>query len=204
MKTFIYILIDPRDNQVRYVGKTKSINRRYYQHNSEASKIRNHKNNWLLSLKNNNLKPEMVTIDECEDDSWVLLEQWYIELFKSWGYKLTNLTKGGEGAYGYKHTEESKQKMSHGNKGKIISLETREKISKAVKGRKYSDEIKIKASQVAKKRGISPETRDKMVESRKRNGNYGKSEQTKAFISQKMKIIANEREIKNNRPTNKP
>lgn len=93
--------------------------------------------------------------------------------------------------------------MSHGNKGKIISLETREKISKAVKGRKYSDEIKIKASQVAKKRGIPPETRAKMVESRKRNNNYFKTKETKELISQKMKIIANDREIKNNRPINK-
>lgn len=204
MKTFIYILIDPRDNQVRYIGKTKNITRRFNQHISEASKIRTYKNNWLLQLKLNKLRPEIVVIDECEDNSWVMLEQWYIELFKSWGYKLTNLTKGGEGVYGYKPTEETLQKMSYANKGKVISLETRQKISAAVKGRKYSDEIKLKASQIAKKRGISFETRAKMIESRKRNGNYGKSEETKALISQKMKIIANEREIKNNRYSNKP
>ena len=199
MKTFIYILIDPRDNCVRYVGKTKSINRRFSQHMSEASKIRSHKNNWLLQLKLNKLVPEMVVIDECEDDSWVLLEQWYIELFKSWGFNLTNLTKGGEGVYGYIATEEVRQKISHGNKGKVISEETRQKISKALKGKKYSDERKMKYAQAAKKRGISPETKAKMIESRKRNGNYSKSEETKALISQKMKIVANERQFKNNR-----
>lgn len=202
MKTYIYILIDPRNNSVRYIGKTKNISRRFNQHISEASKIRNHKNNWLLSLKIDKLRPEMVVIDECEDDSWVFLEQWYIELFKSWGYKLTNTTKGGEGG-GHFHSKEVIEKIANKNRGKVRSLEVRQKISAAVKGRKYSDEIKAKVSEIAKKRGISAETRAKMIESRKRNGNYSKSEETKLLISQKMKIIANEREIKNNRPINK-
>jgi len=184
MKTFIYILIDPRDNQVRYVGKTKSKNRRYYQHMNEASKgTRTHKNNWLLSLKNKGLKPEMVIIDECEDDSWIFLEKWYLEVFKAWGYNLTNLTQGGEGPSGYKHTEEHKQNMSKLHKGKTVSLETRQKISIAVKGRKYSDEQKKMYSEVAKKRGISAETRQKMHETRRKN-NYSHSEETKQKISQ--------------------
>ena len=185
MKTFIYILIDPRDNQVRYIGKTKSKTRRYYQHISEASKgNRTHKNNWLLSLKKDGLKPEMVIIDECNDDSWIFLEEWYIEIFKTWGCNLTNLTKGGEGPAGYRHTEEHKQNMSKLHKGKTISLETRQKISIAVKGRKYSEEQKKIFSETAKKRGISVETRKKMVETRKRKGNYAHSEKTKQKISQ--------------------
>lgn len=38
-----------------------------------------------------------------------------------------------------------------------------------------------------------------MVESRKRNGNYSKSEKTKKIISEKLKIIANARKDKFNR-----
>lgn len=197
MKTFIYILIDPRDNQVRYVGKTKNITRRFNQHISEASKVRTYKNNWLLQLKLNKLRPEMVIIDECEDNSWILLEQWYIEIFKSWGYKLTNLTKGGEGLCGYIPTQETLQKISRSNKGRTISLETRQKISAALKGRKFSEEMKKRSSEVAKKRGISKETRDKMIKSKQTSG-WKHSQESKDKISQKLKIIANAREIKNN------
>lgn len=52
--------------------------------------------------------------------------------------------------YGRKHTEESKQKMSESQKGKIISEETKAKISKANKGRIVTNETKQKLS-LAKK-----------------------------------------------------
>lgn len=48
---------------------------------------------------------------------------------------LCNLTNGGDGAVGYIHTEESKQKMSKSQKGRIVSDETRQKISKVQKGK---------------------------------------------------------------------
>lgn len=135
MKTFIYILIDPRDNQVKYVGKTNNVKRRYSQHISLASKNKTYKTNWLSSLIIMNLKPEMVVIDECEDDSWIELEQWYIELFKSWGFKLTNLTKGGDGVRGFKPSKESLLKRSIAQKGKKLSKETKIKIGNANRGK---------------------------------------------------------------------
>lgn len=49
---------------------------------------------------------------------------------------LTNRTFGGEGASGYKHSEESKRKNSESHKGKKQSEETKEKISEKMKGEK--------------------------------------------------------------------
>ena len=49
---------------------------------------------------------------------------------------LTNRTFGGEGASGYKHSEESKRKNSESHKGKKQSEETKEKISEKVSGEK--------------------------------------------------------------------
>lgn len=198
MKTYIYILIDPETNQVRYIGKTKSLKRRYNQHISECSKLKSHKNNWLLSLKNKNLRPEMVVIDETDKNDWIFLEQWYIQLYRSWGYRLTNLTDGGEGVYGHVHSEQTRNKISQGNKGKKVSDETKKKISEAFKGKKLSEEDKLKRSEAAKKRGISPETKAKMLESRKKNP-LKHSEESRLRISQKLKTIANERQYKNNR-----
>lgn len=201
MKTYIYILIDPETNQVRYIGKTKSLKRRYNQHISECSKLKSHKNNWLLSLKNRNLRPEMVVIDETDKDDWIFLEQWYIQLYKSWGYRLTNHTEGGEGVYGYTHSQETREKMSKANKGRVFSEESKRKLSATIKGRKMSDETKRKVSEAAKKRGISPETQAKMIESRRKNP-LRHSEESKLRISQKLKLIANDRQYKNNRIPN--
>lgn len=198
MKTYIYILIDPETNQVRYVGKTKNLKRRYNQHISECSKLKSYKNNWLISLKNKNLRPEMVVIDETDKDDWIFLEQWYIQLYRSWGYRLTNLTEGGEGVCGYTPSQETRDKMSKANKGKVVSEETKRRLSATIKGRKMSEETKRKVSEAAKKRGISPEIQAKMLESRKKNP-LKHSEESKLRISQKLKIIANERKYKNNR-----
>ena len=49
--TFIYILIDPITNQVRYVGKTNNISQRYKAHLNRARKHQIHKANWIKSLK---------------------------------------------------------------------------------------------------------------------------------------------------------
>lgn len=197
MKTYIYILIDPENQQVRYIGKTKNISRRYSQHISECSKIRSHKNNWILSLKNKGLKPEMVVIDECDNNDWTFLEQWYIQLFKTWNCNLTNLTLGGEGVCGHKPSKESIEKKASKLRGQKRSAEFGAKISTIVKGRKYSDDVKKRASIAAKKRGISPENRLKMNKAKKEN-KWNHSEEARKKISEKMKIIANARKYKNN------
>ena len=51
---------------------------------------------------------------------------------------LTNITLGGEGAFGLKHSDESKLKMSKSLKGRIISEETKLKLSIIRKGKKQS------------------------------------------------------------------
>lgn len=78
-----------------------------------------------------------------------------------WGY---NATFGGDGALGYKHSEETKEKL----KNRVISEETRAKISKTVsevnKGRIVSEETKIKISKAMTGRKSSNETRRKISE----------------------------------------
>ncbi len=45
---------------------------------------------------------------------------------------------------GFKHSEETKQKISQANKGHVVSDETRKKLSKANEGRAVSEETKQK------------------------------------------------------------
>lgn len=102
MKTYIYILQEPDDNSVRYVGKSNNPKRRLQAHLSNKDKNNSYVNNWIKSLKAKGIKPIMSIIDETEDD-WQSLEMYWIEQFKVWGFNLTNCTKGGEGAYGAGH-----------------------------------------------------------------------------------------------------
>ena len=60
------------------------------------------------------------TVEEAKQHEIVL-----IDCFKSMGYQLANLTNGGDGCNGYKHTEEHKQKMSDrfkGNKNPMFGM----------------------------------------------------------------------------------
>jgi hypothetical protein len=69
-------------------------------------------------------------------DSWRFWESWYIELFKSWGFSLTNKNKGGGGSDKgvSKHTPESKFKIGESRRGKTLTNETKLKQSKSNTG----------------------------------------------------------------------
>jgi group I intron endonuclease len=72
---------------------------------------------------------------------------------------LVNITDGGEGCKGYRHTQEHINKLKEIYKGennpmfgKIVTLETRLRMSKSQKGRTHSEETKLKLSTKAKNR----------------------------------------------------
>ena len=90
-------------------------------------------------------------------------------------------------------SEETRKKISEGNKGKIISDETKQKISEANKGRVCSEETKKKISEKHKGKKLSEETKNKLriVHRGQNNGMYGKnhSEESKRKISENRKEI---------------
>lgn len=108
--TKIYTLSDPVTNEIRYVGKTeKSLLKRFNEHLSK--KDRTYKSCWIQSLLSTGNKPIIELLDEVRYEDWIFWEQYWIFQLKSWGVNLTNLTKGGDGISGYKHTIETRQKL---------------------------------------------------------------------------------------------
>lgn len=82
-------------------------------------------------------------------------EKFLILCFKDMGFRLANLTDGGDGPIGYKATEEQKQKMSLSRIGRKHSEETKKKMSEAQKGKPrgpMSEDAKLKMSISQKKR----------------------------------------------------
>jgi 5-methylcytosine-specific restriction endonuclease McrA len=68
---------------------------------------------------------------------------------------------------GFKHSEETKRKMSFAHKKEKLSKETRQKMSEAQKGKKLSEETRQKTSEARKKENLSEETRRKRSETMK-------------------------------------
>jgi hypothetical protein len=96
--TNIYILIDPRNNLVRYVGKANNVSQRYRAHLNKARKHQVHKANWVKCLKELGLKPIIEVIDTVPINDWVFWETYWISQFKTWGFDLINYTDGGDGS----------------------------------------------------------------------------------------------------------
>lgn len=61
--------------------------------------------------------------------------------------KISEFLKGNARSLGYKHSEETKLRMSLSRMGRIFSEETKQKLSNAKKGKLFSDEHKQKISE---------------------------------------------------------
>jgi len=71
---------------------------------------------------------------------------------------LRNLTDGGEGPSGYRHSDECRQKI----KEAMNRPETRSSINEALRNRVHSSETRLKYSKTHKNKRVSQETREKI------------------------------------------
>jgi hypothetical protein len=180
---YVYIHIDPRTDEIRYVGKGKNdrasrMSRRYGYHK-----------NWIKQLELLGLKPIVRIVEaNLKEKEALEKEKELISEYRKNGFNLTNLTDGGDGISGFKMPEEAKKKIAESkigeknpmfgkaayNRGVSPSEESKRKNSKAHlgkpgpnKGRKFSEESKRKNSEAHKGRKASEETKKKMSEARK-------------------------------------
>lgn len=147
MKIIIYTLRDPITDEIRYIGKTKrTINYRLTQHIQECLKRKmiTYKNNWIWSLIQQEVLPIIEELEITETENWQELEKFWIAQFKTWGFRLTNMTNGGDGNQNQIMSIESRIKRSNSLKGKPRSKEVADKISKSHKGKKLSENTKEK------------------------------------------------------------
>lgn len=115
MKTYIYGLVDPSDNRIRYIGKSNNPQKRLYEHHQiKRLKTHTHKNNWIKSLLKLNLKCKIVVLEECDESNWQEREKFYIKKYKN---QLTNTTDGGQGEFrktwNFDYSEETRKQISN-------------------------------------------------------------------------------------------
>jgi hypothetical protein len=121
-------------NEVFYVGIGKKEARAFDMVN------RNHI--WKGIKSRSEVDVEIVASDlswelACELEQLMISEYGRIDLHTG---SLANLTDGGEGTIGIKHSQESKDKRANSNRGKKRTQETRLKISQALTGKKLSEQ----------------------------------------------------------------
>jgi hypothetical protein len=156
---YIYSLCDPNTTEIKYIGKTNNIKSRYKGHVRFNSK-NGYKKNWIDKLKKNNQKPIIEVIDEVSSLEWRFWEKYWISQCKAWGFKLTNLTEGGDGMCGA--SLELRKKMSESRKGKCFSEEHKKNISKSLKNRIFTDEHRKNIGKKSIGRIFSKERNDKI------------------------------------------
>lgn len=113
---YIYVLIDPRTSEIRYVGKTNNPKKRLGHHCAVYRDGLYYKERWIRDLRVHNLKPIMEVVDECNSINWEEREKYWIQCYRDLGYRLTNLTSGG-----YESNDEIRKKISAGLRGKVSS-----------------------------------------------------------------------------------
>lgn len=112
-KNAIYILICSMTGEIRYVGKAKCVKNRLAWHlQPKNRKAKNHKNNWLNKVLELGFKPEIHVVENLPPEHLSEAEIFWIAYYQSIGCRLTNGTKGGEGALGRVSSPESLAKMS--------------------------------------------------------------------------------------------
>jgi len=126
---YIYALIDPTDNRIRYIGKTNNLKNRLKRHICDCKKhgFWTPKNQWIKSLINNNLKPIIKPLLETTKEEVNKYEIEYIKKYRELIPDLTNDTDGGDGYdwTGRCHAKETieRLKLCHPNRKTILQFD---------------------------------------------------------------------------------
>lgn len=187
-KRYYIYLITNKINSKQYVGfhSTTNINDNYM---GSGMAI----NNAYKKYGVENFTKEI--LEYCDEYNWADREKFWIKNLNTLtnGY---NLTQGGEGVLGLKHTKSTKEKMSKSKKGSKLSREHKSKISQSMKGinnnggwnknKKWNQSVKDKMSVSHTNKIISLESKAKMSDSKKNlYENKIKHPRSKIFIVHK-------------------
>jgi hypothetical protein len=136
MKTNIYFLTSSEDStKIRYIGKTSwEISKRLKAHLDKGRLQFNHyKSKWIKSAIKNKFNIEITLIGEVEGDG-CKEEIAYIAYGRAEGWKLANMTDGGEGIGGYKWTEQARKNHILAAKNSLKCKQHIEKLKHCCKG----------------------------------------------------------------------
>lgn len=129
-KSGIYSITNKIDNK-RYIGSAENLIIRWNEHKRDLNK-KEHHNSHLQNAWNKYKEEAFIfeVLEYVENKNYLVqIEQYYLDWMetykKDFGY---NISRTAGSILGYRHTEESKKKISIANKNKIVSDETRKNM----------------------------------------------------------------------------
>ena len=154
MKFYTYIHKRADDGVVFYIGKGQG-NR----HQDTRSRNRY----WRNVVAKHGFTAEILSHWPTEDEAFEH-EKLLIECFRDMGYKLVNMTDGGEGPSGMVHSEETRARLSEQSRQYYANPEAR--ALAAEQSRQYWDdpEARARLSEQMRQRMSSPEARARQSE----------------------------------------
>lgn len=155
--TCIYSFTSPSGSI--YIGKTVNLYRRLsvYKGLHCKSQPKLHRSFLKYGYENHQFKILQELPNDVDQSILSTYEILYISQFKECGFKLLNLTDGGEGVSGRVVSEETKEKMRTIFKGRQFPAYARVKALAFHTGRKCSEETRRKMSEASKGKKKSPE-----------------------------------------------
>lgn len=192
MKVYIYQICFPTTNK-SYIGQTNNLKKRTHNHLCSKYPVGNalrKYDDWQICI--------LHTVKDKDTANLIEIEE--IRNFNSIRPNGYNLTRGGEGVWGYKYTKEDKEKNRQSHLGKHHSDETKTKIGISNKivlnrpevkaklraaniGKRFTEEHKAKLSIAHKGKHLSKETKAKISIVMKGKKHGPMSKETKAKIS---------------------
>jgi hypothetical protein len=156
---YIYGLKEPDTQLIRYIGKSIRPQQRLRNHINDKSKC--HRTNWIRSLKQRGLEPELIIIEEIHGEwPWQESEKFWIAFARKHGWPLVNSTDGGDGVVNL--SGESKERMAKTWVGRKHKPESLIKIGLASKGRHHTEEHKQHMKEIMSNREFTEEWRKKL------------------------------------------
>ena len=144
-----------------YIGSAVDFKRRWVRH---LEALRRNKHHSIMLQRHFNKYGEtdlqFNILAECSPEELLSEEQYYFESYKPY----FNICRIAGSVLGYKHSEETKLKLSEGQKGKHHSEESKHKIREARKGKTRSEETKHKMSIANKGKPLTEEHKHKLSE----------------------------------------
>lgn len=131
----IYVLVDGRTGEVRYVGQTRiELALRLARHWVTAmAGAHEHRAAWMRSVKAAGGDVVIRAIESCNPDTIDDAEMSHIARYLSLGCDLTNRTAGGRGKRAWVASAETRLKMSESASRRRVSPETRAKMGAAIR-----------------------------------------------------------------------
>jgi len=111
--SFVYVLLDPRDGSVRYVGQTTDPKSRAVSHRRNQPSGNPHMDSWKAQLKSVGLAPRFLVVDSAPTERLDFMERRWIAYYRSLGV-LLNYESGGQdgGRRAYRKSPPPKEKRS--------------------------------------------------------------------------------------------